>query len=76
MIVLLDMKVATYVAEMFRISMYFSIFNIILFANAISSTDKDPSLSIIRPFTVVALCVYTIISPSTNTEYNFFWSTL
>lgn len=69
-------SVATYVAEMFRISMYFSIFNIILFANAITSTDKDSSLSIIRPLTVAALCVYTIISPNINTEYNFFWSIL
>lgn len=69
-------SVATHVAEMFRISMYFSIFNIVLFANAISSTYKDPTLSIIRPLTIVALCVYTLISPSTNTEYHFFWSTL
>ena len=69
-------SVATHVAEMFRISMYFSIFNIVLFANAITSTYKDPTLSIIRPLTIVALCVYTLISPSTNTEYNFFWSTL
>lgn len=67
-------SVAIHVAEMFRISMYFSIFNIILFANAIYSTYKDSTLAIAKPATLIALCFYTIMAPSTNTEYLFFWS--
>lgn len=66
---------AIFIAEMFRVSMYFSIFNIILFANAIDSTYKDTVLSIAKPATFVALCFYWIIMvPSSQMEYFFFWA--
>lgn len=64
-----------FVAEMFRFSLYFSIFDVILIAEACSCGEKNKKLVRIKTFVVsLLLLAYYWISPTINiTNYIFRW---
>lgn len=62
-----------FIAEMFRISMYFSIFNIILFANAISFINKKGPFAIAKPLVVLSLFIYFILSKNAGFDWDYYF---
>lgn len=62
---------SSFIAEFFRISMYFSIFNIILVAKA-ASCEKDPrSRGIVQMVVIIIFLIYMLRKGEMN--YEFFW---
>lgn len=62
---------ASFIAEMFRISMYFSIFNIILVPLSIWGEDNKKSQTILKFIILFVFLLYTF--KDGITEYTFFW---
>jgi len=64
---------ATVIAEFFRISMYFSIFSIVLIPKAIVA-EKDKYLRVIIYFVVLAALILYIMRTGSFSGFKFFWS--
>lgn len=62
---------SSFIAEFFRISMMFSIFNIVLIANAASMEKDSRSRSILQMVVIIIFSLYMIRYSGTN--YKFFW---
>ena len=62
---------SSFIAEFFRVSMLFSIFNIILIANAASMEKDHRSKSILQIVVVIIFVLYMIKDGGIN--YQFFW---
>lgn len=62
---------SSFIAEFFRISMMFSIFNIILIANAASMEKESRSRSILQMVVIIIFALYMIKDGGIN--YKFFW---
>lgn len=62
---------SSFIGEFFRISMIFSIFNIILVANAASSEKENRSRSILQMVVILIFALYIIKDGGIN--YKFFW---
>lgn len=63
---------SSFIAEFFRISMYFSIFNIILIAKAASCEKDSRSRSILQMVVVIIFIVYYMVSKG-EMFYEFYW---
>lgn len=62
---------SSFIAEFFRISMMFSIFNIILIANAASMEKESRSRSILQMVVIIIFALYMI--KDGGIRYGFFW---
>ncbi len=62
-----------FIAEFFRISMYFSIFNIVLIANTyVSNRFNEESKKIVKSLVVLALFAY-FLKSNMSYQYLFYW---
>ena len=62
---------SSFIAEFFRVSMLFSIFNIILIANAASMEKESRSRSILQMVVIIIFALYMI--KDGGIRYEFFW---
>lgn len=62
---------SSFIAEFFRISMMFSIFNIVLIANAASMEKESRSRSILQMVVIIIFALYMVKDGGIN--YQFFW---
>ena len=62
---------SSFIAEFFRVSMMFSIFNIILIANAASMEKESRSRSILQMVVIIIFALYMI--KDGGIRYEFFW---
>lgn len=65
---------ATVIAEFFRVSMYFSVFGILLIPNIISSIKYKKNRVLIYTFVLIALVAYIFWTGNFN-DFKFYWQT-